>query len=386
MKDCGWRVTRLGSAGKLIKLSKSSISEEEKSAVIDVLDRGMFGMGSDVKNFEEALSDFFGRDVVCVVNGTAALQLALQAANIKFGDEVLVPSLTYVASFQAISAAGATPIACDVLENTLTLNPLDLSNKLTEKTKAIMPVHYAGNPGNLDAIYHFAERNNLRVIEDAAHAFGSDFQSKKIGSFGDVACFSFDGIKNITSGEGGCIVSSDKVLLDKIRDLRLLGVKNDTESRYSGRRTWEFDVTSQGWRYHMSNIMAAIGTEQLKKWAHLAYKRQKLAKRYHENLLNQGAVKLLDSDYESQVPHIFPIILGETLDREKIREFLYAHEIETGIHYKPNHLLSKYKSEDANVPVTARIYKRLLTLPLHPELSFDEVDYVCNSLNLAIKG
>lgn len=375
----------LGSAGKLIKLSKSSISQAEKSAVMGVLDRGMFGMGAEVQKFEDALSQYFGRNVVCVVNGTAALQLALEAAGIGVGDEVLVPSLTYVASFQAISAAGATPVPCDVFEDTLTLNTADLASRLTEKTKAVMPVHYAGNPGDLDAIYLFAEKYKLRVIEDAAHAFGSSYKSKRIGSYGDTACFSFDGIKNITSGEGGCIVSADEVLLEKIRDLRLLGVKNDTQNRYSGRRTWEFDVTEQGWRYHMSNIMAAIGIEQLKRSENLAHKRQELAKRYHSNLSCQKGVRLLQASYAHQVPHIFPIILGENLDRETIREFLYGHEIETGIHYKPNHLLTKFQLKSHDLPVTNRIYKRLLTLPLHPDLNFDEIDYISKSLILAIE-
>jgi dTDP-4-amino-4,6-dideoxygalactose transaminase len=213
-----------------------------------------------------------------VVNGTAALQLALQAAGIWQGDEVLVQSLTYVASFQAISATGARPVACDVDAETLCLDWRDAEKRLTPRTKAVMPVHYAGGVGALDEIYAFAEKYGLRVIEDAAHAFGTEYQGKKVGEFGDIVCFSFDGIKNITSGEGGCIVTNDEEVLRKVRDARLLGVEKDTEKRFSGGRSWEFDVTAQGWRYHMSNIMAAIGLEQLKRFPENASQRQVLAK------------------------------------------------------------------------------------------------------------
>ena len=184
----------------MIRLSKSSIGEAEKQAVVRVLDNEYLGMGTEVKQFEEELTKFFGRPAVCVVNGTAALHLSLQAAGVSQGDEVLVQSLTYVASFQAISATGARPIACDVDVETLCLDWRDAEKRLTTRTKAVMPVHYAGGVGALDEIYAFAGQHGLRVIEDAAHAFGTEYQGKKVGGFGDIACFSFDGIKNITSG------------------------------------------------------------------------------------------------------------------------------------------------------------------------------------------
>ena len=211
-----------------IRLSKSCLSEAEKIAVMRVLDHEFLGMGSEVQVFETELSNFFGRPTVCVSNGTAALHLALQAVGLSQGDEVLVQSLTYVASYQAISATGASPISCDVNSQNLCINLKDAERKLTIKTKAIMPVHYGGGVGALDDVYAFAKKHGLRVIEDAAHAFGSHYKSQKVGSFGDISCFSFDGIKNITSGEGGCVVTNDEKVLEKIRDSRLLGVERDT--------------------------------------------------------------------------------------------------------------------------------------------------------------
>ena len=267
-------------SNKLIRLSKSCIGDSEKSAVQGVLDREYLGMGTEVQLFEEALSEFFGRPAICVVNGTAALHLSLQACGIGRHDEVLVPSLTYIASFQAISATGAKPVACDINSDNCLIDLDDAEKRLTNQTKAIMPVHYTGGVGDLDAIFSFAEQFKLRVIEDAAHAFGTTYNGQRIGSFGDVACFSFDGIKNITSGEGGCIVTGDKTILRKTGDARLLGVEKDTERRYSGGRSWDFDVREPGWRYHMSNIMAAIGMEQLNRFSGFAEKRQKLAKKY----------------------------------------------------------------------------------------------------------
>ena len=256
---------------KLIRLSKSCLSDFEKKAVMSVLDKEHLGMGVEVCKFENILSAFFGRPSVCVSTGTAALHLALQAIGIGRGDEVLVQSLTYVASFQAISATGATPVACDVDPETLCLDWRDAERRLTSNTKAVMPVHYAGGVGALDEIYAFANYHGLRVVEDAAHAFGTIHNGIRIGGSGDVVCFSFDGIKNITSGEGGCIVTEDENVLGKLRDARLLGVEKDTKKRLLGERSWSFDVTNQGWRYHMSNIMAAIGIEQLKKFESFSF-------------------------------------------------------------------------------------------------------------------
>jgi len=345
-----------------------------------VLDHEFLGMGSEVQAFEDELSKFFGRPTVCVSNGTAALHLALQAVGLSQGDEVLVQSLTYVASFQAISATGARPISCDVNSQNLCINLKDAERKLTINTKAIMPVHYGGGVGELDDVYVFAKKHGLRVIEDAAHAFGSHYKSQKVGSFGDISCFSFDGIKNITSGEGGCVVTNDEAVLEKIRDSRLLGVVRDTEKRYTGARSWEFDVNAQGWRYHMSNLMAAIGVEQLRRFKDLSYKRQKLAKLYNQGLAEISWIKTLPHDYSEVVPHIYPVIIDHGINRIEVQDRLIEEGIQTGIHYYPNHKLSLYRGTLGDFPVIDDIYPRLLTLPLHPDLNAKDINRVCSSL------
>jgi dTDP-4-amino-4,6-dideoxygalactose transaminase len=363
---------------KLIRLSKSCLGTEERNSVLEVLKKEFLGMGDEVGQFEEMLSEFFERPVLCVSNATSALHLALQAAGIGPGDQVLVQSLTYVASFQAISAVGATPVACDINPETLCIDLNDAKSQITLKTKAIMPVHYSGGVGNLSEVYSFAKKYKLRVIEDAAHAFGSQYQGKKIGSFGDIACFSFDGIKNITSGEGGCIVTNDKDILKNISDARLLGVENDTEKRLSGQRSWSFDVKSQGWRFHMSNIMAAIGIEQLKKFSKFALKRQKLAIQY-DNFFKDTNLKIINHDYSQVVPHIYTVQLPNNFDKDYIREALLKKEIQTGFHYQPNHNLSLYKN-NKKMDVTDKLSKTLMSIPLHPDLEIEDIDYISRSL------
>ena len=364
-----------------IRLSKSCIGSSEKQAVMEVLDAEYLGMGSFVSRFEEKLSKFFGRPAVCVSTGTAALQFALQACGIGRGDEVLVPSLTYVASFQALSATGALPVACDVDPITMLLDLEDARARMTSKTRAVMPVHYTGGADYIDEVYKFAADQGLRVVEDAAHAFGTKVGDRLIGSFGDVSCFSFDGIKNITSGEGGCLVSDDSSVISAAQDIRLLGVTNDTERRYAGERSWAFDVNTQGWRGHMSNIMAAIGIAQFDRLGEFASARQSLAKRYDDLLFDLDAIQLIPRDYMSVVPHIYVVLLNENVDRVDLREQLLNQGIETGIHYLPNHMLSFYGTESVRgLPNTEHICDRLLTLPLHPDLSLDDVDFVCNQL------
>lgn len=373
-------------AGNIIRLSKSVIGESEKRAVMGVLDREYLGMGKEVQEFEKYLSSFFNRSAVCVNTGTAALHLSMQALGLGPGDEVLVQSLTYIASFQAISATGARPIPCDIDPDTITIDIHDAKKRLTRRTKAIMPVHYSGGVGSLDDIYSFAKENDLRVVEDACHAFGSYYKGRKVGSFGDISCFSFDGIKTITSGEGGAIVTDDEAVLQRVRDARLLGVEKDTEKRYKGERSWDFDVKQQGWRYHMSNIMAAIGIEQFKRLPEFAASRRNLAKQYYKNLKHVESIELLKQDLDSIVPHIFVIKL-KSENREKIRKRLLERGIENGVHYQPNHFLSFYNMNgDITLPITEMIFPKLLSLPLHPDLKDSDIDYICKELVECLKS
>jgi dTDP-4-amino-4,6-dideoxygalactose transaminase len=367
----------------MIHISKSVVGEAELEAMGRVMrEDGYLGMGREVRAFEEELRDYLGgrdRTVICVNSGTAALHLAVQAVTHP-GDEVLVQSLTFVASFQAISAAGAVPVACEVHPETITLDLEDAARRITPRTRAVMPVHYASNPGNLEAIYGFAERHGLRVIEDAAHAFGCTYQGRKLGSFGDLVCFSFDGLKNITSGEGGAVVTSDPGAIQAIQDARLLGVQRDTEKRYEGARSWEFDVQHQGYRYHLSNLMAAVGRVQLRRLeGEFKPRRIALAQKYRWALGDMPDLQLLEGDLGAIIPFVFTVrVLNGK--RNGLRQFLREREIETGIHYKPNHLLSLFGGGREPLPVTEKLYEEVLTLPLHAGLTEADVDHVTGAV------
>jgi dTDP-4-amino-4,6-dideoxygalactose transaminase len=371
-----------------IRLSRSIVGEAEAQAVRRVLiEDGYLGMGAEVRLFEEELAACLERapdQVMAVNSGTAALHLAVQAV-LEPGSEVLVPSLTFVASFQAVSAAGCVPVACDAREDSATLDPNAAATRITPRTRAVMPVHYAGNPAGLEEVYAFARTHRLRVIEDAAHAFGCRHKGRRIGSFGDVICFSFDGIKNITCGEGGCIVTADPEAARRCRDARLLAVQNDTQARYSGARSWDFDVSDQGYRYHMSNIMAAIGRVQLRRLDNeFGPRRMRLAAVYRERLSDLSDLAFFRTGPDAElVPHIMPVrvLRGR---RDAVKAALAEAGIPTGVHYKPNHLLSRYGGGKPSLPVTERLYSELMTLPLHPGLGEGEVEQICAALRKAL--
>ena len=371
-----------------MRLSRSIVGTAEAEAAARVIvEDGYLGMGSEVRLFEEELAHWLGVSsslVACVNTGTAALTLAVDAAApAPWGSgsrgSVLVPSLTFVASFQAVSAAGCRPIACEVRRDTGTIDLEDAARRLTPDTFAIMPVHYAGSPFGIDEVHAFAREKGLRVVEDAAHAFGCLHDGRKIGSFGDLVCFSFDGIKNITSGEGGLVVALDERDARTIQDARLLAVNRDTEARFQGGRTWDPGVSRQGWRFHMSNIMAAIGRVQLSRLdGEFAPARKRLAALYREELEGLAKIRFLATDARDDiVPHIQPVRVLDGF-MPAVRRALDAAGIPHGVHYKPNHELAFFQDPKAPpCPVTEALFAELVTLPLHPGLADDEVRKVC---------
>lgn len=356
----------------MIKLSKCHIDDAEQLALQDVFSASYLGMGKQVFEFEAELKAYLktNKEVICVNSGTSALHLALACLDLGPGDEVLVPTLTFAASFQAISATGAKPIPCDIRADTLSIDLLSAKEFLSPKTRAIMPVHYASHVQSIAEIYDFAKTHHLRVVEDAAHAFGTLHNGALVGSDGDIICFSFDGIKNITCGEGGAIVTDDSLLIDRLRDARLLSVEKDSVKRKAGQRSWDFDIKYQGFRYHMSDIMAAIGRAQLRKISHFKQVRQGMAHYYLKELADIPALSFLKLDYDNILPHIFVVRISDN-KRDGLKEYLMHHEVETGIHYKPNHLLTLYKSNYA-LNQAENAYREILSLPLHVGLQEQE--------------
>lgn len=361
----------------MIKVAQGCLGQEELDEVKSVWDYGYYGLSYKVAEFEDQLKKYLGaRNVVAVNTGTSALHLALDALGIGAGDEVIVPSLTFVASFQAISATGATPVPCDVYPDTLLMDISDVVHKMTHRTKAIMPVHYVGNICNTEALIKIKEQYGIHIVEDAAHSFGGTYHGQKVGSFGDIACFSFDSIKNITCGEGGAIVCSDDNFANLCREKRLLGIKRETvktsvwQDQWK-QRTWAFEVSTQGFRYHMSQINAAIGIAQLRKIDMFIARRREICRRYDNTFKTLHGVQPLTVDYNEVVPHLYVLRIKNGL-RNNLKEFLQSKDIETAINYIPNHLHPMYAVK-YRLPETEKAYDEILSLPLHCKLSDDDV-------------
>jgi len=359
----------------LIPVSSPSVGEEELNEVAKVFRSKWLGMGSWVAKFEEELRSFINaKNAIAVNTGTTALHLALDAIGVKRGDEVIVPSLTFVASVQAIVATGAQPVFCDVEEETLNMDVDDVARRITRRTRAIMPVHYSGLPCDMERIIRLAKKHDIRVVEDAAHAFGSSYNGKRIGSFGDITCFSFDPIKNITCGEGGAIVTHDHDLARLIYKKRILGIDKDTWSRYRHARDWFYSVSTSGFRYHMSNINAAIGLVQIGKFDRFITRKKEIVKRYDRAFGNIDGIELLKRDYSNTAP--FNYIIKVKKGRNEFMTFLKKNNIDSGVHYIPNHIQPYFADRRTKLPVTERVWNEILTLPLYPDMPDEKVVFI----------
>jgi dTDP-4-amino-4,6-dideoxygalactose transaminase len=359
----------------MIKVAQGVLGDDELAAVREAFAYGYFGMASRVAAFEQALEEYLGApNVVAVNSGTSAIHLALDAVGVGEGDEVVVPSLTFVACFQAIKATGATPVPCDVRPDTLQLDLDDVERRLTPRTRAILPMHYGGSPCDVDRVLELASRHGLRVVEDAAHAFGSTSLGRRIGGFGDVACFSFDSIKTITCGEGGAVACRDDETAELMRRKRILGVvrRGHAGSATSRGERWRFEVDTRGFRYHLSDINAAIGLVQLTKVDEFIARRREICRRYDAAFADLDGVRPLPVDYDDTAPHIYVVRVGGGR-RDDLIAHLSAQEIETAVNYIPNHLHPFFRQDGLRLPETERAYDEILTLPLHCSLSDADV-------------
>jgi dTDP-4-amino-4,6-dideoxygalactose transaminase len=369
----------------MLPVSRPAIGIEELEEIRKVFETGWLGLGSTVFEFENVIKEYLGaKNVIAVSAGTTALHIALDAFGITEGDEVIVPSLTFCASVQVITALKAVPVFCEIEPDTLNMDIEDVRKKITPRTKAIMPVHYCGNACDMDDLLDIGRRNNILIIEDAAHAFGSSYKGRKIGSFGDVTCFSFDPIKNITCGEGGAVVLKDDAIAEEIRRKRILGIDKDTWHRYKNERSWFYEVTTQGYRYHMSNINAAIGLAQLRKFNTFIEKKKNIVKRYNEELVNVDGISILKWNLVETAPftYIIRVLNGR---RDEMMDFLGSKGVGTGVHYIANHIQPFFSSYAQSMPLTEKIWKEILTLPLYCDMTEDDVNLVVGSVNAFFK-
>lgn len=342
----------------------------------DAFDVGWLGMGATTLEFEERISAYLGlegRYVVCANTGTSAAHLALRAAGVGPGDEVITPSFNYVADHQSIRMTGADAVMCDIRDDDLGIDIASAESMIGPRTRAIVPLHFSGIACHLDEVYALAKKHNLRVVEDACHGFGSTYKDKKIGSFGDVQFFSFDPVKIITSIDGGCIVTPHEQEFNLMRNMRLLGVDKDTTLRYKNSRAWEYDVVTEGYRYHLTNIMASVGVSQIKRTDEFIASRQAICTRYSAAFAGIDGLRVLRRDYSDVSPFIYSLrVLGGR--REALIEHLKALDVEVGIHFVPVHKHAYFaSSRHSPMPVTDKVVGEVLTLPLHSLMPEDDV-------------
>ncbi len=362
----------------MIPVAKPCLGPEELSAIGEVFASNWLGLGAKTKEFEDILKTYLGcKHVIAVNTGTTAIHLALDALGIKAGDEVIVPSLTFAATVQAIVQTGATPVFCDVEADTLNVDVKKIKALINAKTKAITVVHYCGEPCDMDVLLAL----NIPIVEDAAHAFGSSYKGKMIGSFGNLTCFSFDPIKNITTIEGGAIATNDDKLADLMIRKRILGIDKDTWSRYENKRVWEYDVTTSGFRYHMPNVNAAVGLIQMKKLKDFIKSRQNAVRKYDEAFKNNKNVELLKKSYDTTSFFCY-ILKVKNGRRKEMMEHLKTQEVASGIHYIPNHHHSFFKDfPKGDLAVTEALEGEILTLPLYNMITEKEVAQVTSAVN-----
>jgi dTDP-4-amino-4,6-dideoxygalactose transaminase len=365
------------------RLSELEFDERELDGVIEAIDSEWIASGPRTGAFEKAFAGMVGTaEAVAVSNGTAALFLALKALGIGPGDEVLVPSMTFVATVAAVIHCGAKPVLVDIsaLENP-TMCPKDALRKINSRTKAILPVHYAGIPAEMDRLCALAGAHRLALIEDAAHAPGARFQGRACGSFGIAGCFSFFANKNITTAEGGMITTNDPDLARRIRLLRSHGMTVSSWDRDKGRPA-QYDVLEFGFNFRFDDIRAALGLAQLAKLDTFNRQRAQLVHGYNQRFLEARLDFILPftSIPASKQPsyHIYPIVLPSPEERDSMAERLQAAGIQTSIHYPPIHHSSAFQKtgEQVNLPFTDAFASRELTLPLYPSLPPAQVDQI----------
>jgi dTDP-4-amino-4,6-dideoxygalactose transaminase len=368
-----------------VPLSDVIVDDELVEAVLAVVRSGWWSMGPRVEEFEREFAGFCGADhAIAVANGTAALHLALLAVGCGPGDEVVVPSLNFVAAANTIKHTGAEPVFCDIVgPEELNLDPADVEAAVSKRTKAVIVLHYAGFPCDMAAVDEVAERHGLAVVEDAAHAPGASLGGRMCGTLGNVGCFSFFANKNLPVGEGGMLVTDDEELAAHLRLLRSHGMTTLTWDRHQGHAS-SYDVVLPGFNYRLDEVRAAVGIVQLRRLPEENAGRARIAARYREALDGQqGLTMPFGGDVRERVPshHLAVVLLPEGADRAAVRTALDERGIQTSVHYPPIHTFSAYRSESRRpLPRTDAVAERLLTLPLYGRMTDEQADAVVEGL------
>lgn len=369
---------------KQIPVLRPSYDQEEADAVAEALLSGWAGLGPKTMEFEEAFANYIGCDYAIALNsGTAALHLAACALQLKPEDEVIVTPITFVSTVHVIGYVGATPVFADVEPDTLNLDVKDVERKLTSKTKAVFCVHYAGHPCDMHALHELCDARGISIVEDAAHACGAEYRGAKIGTISDLTCFSFHAVKNLACGEGGAITCNSDWFARYFREMRWLGITKDTFSRTVNEKVyaWQYWVDKLGFKCHMHDISAAIGLVQLRKLEKNNAKRRQIVQRYQEAFAKLDWLERpVEKDYAKSSWHLYVIKVPDGPTRDHLIKHLKDADIAPGVHYYPINLHPYYKNIKAEVPVANQVWKRIISLPLYPDLTEEDQERVVNAI------
>ena len=366
---------------KFLPFAQPLFGEEEKKEVLEAMDSGWVTLGPKTKQFEEDFAKYIGtKHAVALTSCTAALQLALMVAGVGPGDEVITTPFTFAATSNAIIHVGAKPVYVDVEETTFNIDASKIEEKITKKTKAIVPVHYAGHPVDLDTINAIAKKHNLHVIEDAAHAVGTEYKGKKVGNFGNMTCYSFHPIKNMATGDGGMITTNNDAYAERLSQLRLHGMSKDAWKRHSASGSWKYDILEPGFKYNMTDIAAALGIHQLRKLDGFIDTRVEYAKIYNKAF---SKIKEITIPYEAKnIKHCWNLYTVRvntknlSISRDEIIEELKKQNVGVSVYFIPLHYFTYYKSlgyKEGDFPVSEKIYNDIISLPLYPKMTKEEV-------------
>ena len=371
---------------EFLPFSRPTISQEAIDEVVTCLKSGWITTGPRVKQFEDDLKKYLGApQVLALTSATAGLHLVLAALELKPGDEVITTPMTFAATLNTIVLTGGTPVLVDVEPGTYNTDVTRIEKAITKRTRAIMPVHFAGLPVDLDPLYDLAKKHNLRVIEDAAHAIGTEYKGKRIGSFGDVQVFSFHPNKNMTTGEGGCVATRDEKLAGDVALLRFHGMDREAWNRFGKKGNQHYEIIAPGYKYNMMDIQAALGLHQLKQLDGFIKRRTEIALRYHALMKDWPQWTLTTSPSYSHLHawHLYtPLINPDAanMDRDAFMQGMKERNIGTGLHYRAVHLYPYYREKfgfkRGDFPNAETISDRIVSLPLFPTMTDADQDRV----------
>lgn len=371
---------------------RPDVGEAETAAIAECIRNGWLTTGPKVREFEEAFARASGvKHAVAVNSCTAALHIGLLAAGVQPGDDVVMPSLTFVAGAQCTLEIGARPVFCDVNDKTLTAGIEEIEAAITPKTKAVIAMPYGGRPMDIQRVVEFARERGIAVIEDAAHAAGMLDRGEWAGTRSALAAYSFYATKNLTTAEGGMVLTNDDAIMERVRVLSLHGMDRDAWKRYTARGSWRYEVREPGFKYNLPDIAAAMGLVQLERLQTMQRRRDEIAQRYHAAFANVPGVLCQTAPANAGDRHswcMFVIrITGQAgISRDALIERLRELNIGTSVHYIPTHTFSAYRRyASGNLQVTERVWNEMISLPLYPAMTDEDVNYVISSVNSCVK-